>query len=224
MKHIKGEPQANRSPRKTLCIGITGGVGSGKSSVLGYLSDSTNCRTLVSDDEAKKLYVPGSPVFDMIIKTVGRDVLAADGTLDKKAFASRLFEDDSLRERINAIVHPAVKDIISDTMKYEISSGKHDFLFIEAALLIENGYEEVLDELWYVYASEDTRRKRLKESRGYSDDKITAVFASQLSEEGFKEHCDRVIDNDGSTEHMRASVDAAVEAVRSYYSQPFGLR
>ena len=214
MRPIKGEAQEGMISRRTLCIGITGGVGSGKSSVLGYLTDSTDCRSLVSDDEAKKLYVPGSSVFDRIIETAGDDVLAADGAIDKKAFALKLFNDSSLRERINEIVHPAVRDIISDTMQYEISSGRHDYLFIEAALLIENGYEEVLDELWYIYASEETRRKRLKESRGYSDEKITAIFASQLSEEEYRKHCDRVIDNDGSTERMRASVDAALRAVR----------
>ncbi len=214
MRHIDKELSAKRGDTETLCIGITGGVGSGKSSVMGYLSDSTNCRILVSDDEAKKLYVPGSPVFDMIIKTAGADVLAKDGSLDKNAFAARLFNDPFLRDKINNIVHPAVRSIISDTIKYEIASGEHEFLFIEAALLIENGYEEILDELWYVYASEETRRKRLRESRGYSDEKIDSIFASQLSEEGFREHCDRVIDNDGSMERMRASVDAAIEAVR----------
>ncbi|HBA63793.1 MAG TPA: dephospho-CoA kinase, partial [Lachnospiraceae bacterium] len=67
----------------------------------------------------------------------------------------------------------------------------------EAALLIEDKYDEICDELWYIYAGEEIRRERLKKSRGYSDEKIDSIFASQLSEEVFRSHCDVIIDNSG---------------------------
>ena len=80
-------------------------------------------------------------------------------------------------------------------------------LFVEAALLIENGYKNIVDELWYVYADEDTRRKRLKESRGYWDEKITDIFKNQLDEKTFRENADFVIDNSASLDEMAAQID-----------------
>ena len=197
--------------KKTKCIGVTGGVGSGKSAVLDYLKEKTRCRVFYSDDEAKKLYIQGIPVFDKIIQAAGEDVLTADGKLDKERFAARIFDDKGLLDKINSIVHPAMQGIILDEMAYERAEGKRDLFFVEAALLIECGYEALLDEIWYVYAPEDVRRRRLKENRDYSDEKISAVFASQLSDEEYRKHCKRVIDNGGTMEAMRASVDSVLK-------------
>ncbi len=198
---------------KIKCIGITGGVGSGKSAVLEYLKQKTRCRIFYSDDEARKLYEPQNPVFKKITETAGEDILKSDGSLDKERFAAKLFSDDGLRDKINAIVHPAVEGLILDNMAYERAENKRDFFFVEAALLVECGYDKLLDELWYVYASEDTRRKRLKETRGYSDDKIQNIFDSQISDREYREHCARIIDNDGSIQDMRSCVDKILEEV-----------
>ena len=199
--------------KRTRCIGITGGVGSGKTRVLSYLRERTGSRVFIADEEAKKLYLPGSRVFEGIIGAAGQDILDDRGELDKKRFAARLFEDSALRDRVNSIVHPAVEELILDAMAMERAEGKRDFFFVEAALLIECGYEELLDELWYVYASADTRRKRLMESRGYSDEKIQSIFDSQMSDKEYRAHCRRVIDNDGSLEKMKDSVDRIIKEV-----------
>ncbi len=199
--------------KKTRCIGITGGVGSGKSAVLSYLKETTRCRVFYSDEEAKKLYLPGSLVFDRIVEAAGSDILDEKGELQRELFAARLFEDRDLRDRINSIVHPAVKGLILDNMAMERAEGKHDFFFVEAALLIECGYETLLDELWYVYASENVRRQRLKDTRGYSEEKIQGILDSQLSDKEYRSHCRRVIDNDGSMEEMHAGIDKIIEEV-----------
>ena len=78
---------------------------------------------------------------------------------------------------------------------------------MEAALLIENGYDKIADELWYVYASEDVRRQRLRDSRGYSDEKITSILEKQLDDATFREHCQFVIDNSGSLQEAAAQID-----------------
>ena len=83
-------------------------------------------------------------------------------------------------------------------------------LVLEAALLIEEGYGEICDELWYIYASEEVRRRRLKSSRGYSDEKIDSIFASQLKEAEYRMHCKEVIDNDGDIENTIASINKAL--------------
>lgn len=199
--------------RRTKCIGITGGVGAGKSAVLDYLKEKTLCRIFYSDDEAKKLYDPESEVFRRIKEAAGEDILRSDGSLDKQRFAARLFDDEDLRNKINSIVHPAMEAMILDNMALERSEGKRDFFFVEAALLVECGYDRILDELWYIYASEETRRKRLKDTRGYSDEKIQGIFDSQISDGDYRKHCVRIIDNDGSIQDMHASVDKILKEV-----------
>ena len=82
-----------------------------------------------------------------------------------------------------------------------------DYLFIEAALLIENGYDKIVDEMWYVYADEEVRRQRLKTTRGYSDSKIDDILKGQLSDEEFRQHADFVIDNSGDVEGMQRCID-----------------
>lgn len=106
-------------------------------------------------------------------------------------------------------MHPAVKEYVLNAVK----EAKKDGLFmlvLEAALLIEEGYGEICDELWYIYASEEVRRKRLKSSRGYSDEKIDGIFASQLKEDEYRRHCKEVIDNNGAIENTIASINKAL--------------
>ena len=200
--------------RKTWCIGITGGVGSGKSSVIACLKERVSCRVFCADEEAKKLYVPQSPVYDEITAVMGTGAFDENGEVDKKRFAERLYGEPGLIDRINAIVHPAIEGLILDAMAEERISGKHEFFFVEAALLIECGYEELLDEIWYVYASEAVRRERLKASRGYDDERIDNVMKSQLTDSEFRAHCRRIIDNDGSREKMMRSVNLILEEYR----------
>ena len=84
---------------------------------------------------------------------------------------------------------------------------KLDYLFIEAALLIENGYDKIVDELWYIYADVEVRRQRLKASRGYSDEKIDDILKGQLSDEEFRKYADFVIDNSGDENDTRRQID-----------------
>ena len=87
-----------------------------------------------------------------------------------------------------------------------MKSQKHDFFFIEAALLIENGFGRIVDEMWYIYCPEAIRRQRLKESRGYSDEKIDSIMRAQLSEEEFRKGSDFVIDNGGTPEETKKQI------------------
>ena len=89
-------------------------------------------------------------------------------------------------------------------------SGNYDFYFLEAALLIEENYDKICDELWYVYADEDARRERLKKARGYSDEKIDDMIGSQKSEEEFSRSCAETIDNSGSAEETYEQLDRLI--------------
>ena len=176
-------------------IGITGGVGSGKSEILAYLEKRTNCRIIIADLVAHELEKQGGVCYERIVALLGEEVLAENGEIDKAKMAAAIFADRKLLARINGIVHPAVKEYILSEIAREKKEGRYDYLFIEAALLIEDGYTDIVDELWYIHTDETVRRDRLKASRGYSDEKIDSIIREQLSEEDFYRHCVAVIDN-----------------------------
>jgi len=188
-------------------IGITGGVGAGKTQVLDIINEITNCRIIRADELAKKLECRGNVCYSPIVELLGNDILDEEEQIIPAKMAARIFEDQELLDKVNEIIHPAVKQKILDYIKYEEERGMIDFFFIEAALLIEDGYDLICDELWYVYASEDTRRKRLKSSRGYSDEKIDSIMASQLDEATFRRYCSAVIDNDKDLDNTRSCIN-----------------
>ena len=181
-------------------IGITGGVGAGKSTVLNYIEEHYNAYIIIADKLAYELESPGGVCYESIVGLLGGDILDDTGFIDKKKMASRIFSEPDLLKRVNDIIHPAVKQSILDIIDKERQSGRFDYLIVEAALLIEEGYGAILDELWYIRVDSDIRRARLKESRGYSDEKIDSIIASQLSDEEYMKNCKYVIDNSGCTE------------------------
>jgi dephospho-CoA kinase len=195
-------------------IGITGGVGSGKSEVMHFLQNTYDCEVILSDDLARELMWSGSGCFDRIVQQFGTEILGADGEFDRKKLADRVFADEKELKRLNQIVHPAVKEAIKERMKTAQSAGKKLF-FLESALLIEENYNEICDELWYVYADECVRFQRLKESRGYSDEKTRSIIENQLPEEVFRKCCRFTIDNSGSFQETKKQIQARMEDIIS---------
>lgn len=191
-------------------IGITGGVGAGKTMVLGLLKELCRCRVLLADEVGNEVKLPGQPCYERLVQLLGRQVLAEDGTIDKKKMAGLIFSDPALLDRVNGIIHPEVKRYILEQVEEERRKGEADYFFLEAALLIECGYEAILDELWYFHADGPVRMARLKESRGYSEEKIRQIFESQLSETEFRAHCSVVIENNGDLQETRRQLEAAL--------------
>ncbi len=191
----------------TNIIGITGGIGAGKSTVLGYIRDNYNCLVIFSDDVANDIKKKGYPAYDELVTLLGKEVLSEDGEIDKAKMASAIFNNKNLLKKVNNILHPAVNTFIINIIEKERALGTYDFVFVEAALLIENGYDKIVDELWYVYASEESRRQRLKASRGYSDEKIDDILGKQLDDATFREHCSFVIDNSGELSKASEQID-----------------
>ena len=190
-----------------MIIGVTGQAGSGKTACLEYIASRHFCEVIRADDVAKMLEKSDEVCFAPLVEPLGPEILDGDGEIDKKAMAERIFADSELLKKVNGIVHPAVTAWIRQRIDERRNEGKPDFVFIEAALLIENGYGEFTDELWYVYADEDVRRKRLKEIRGYTDERINGIIESQLSDSEFRRHCPVVIDNSGDFEVTKRRLD-----------------
>ena len=180
-------------------FGITGGVGAGKSTVLRLIKENFNASVIEADEVGRMLMEPGNSAYLKIVEIFGEDILDNPGEqgspINRVKLAGIVFNNKNKRMVLNGIVHPLVKKYITEEIGRIRCAEKYDYVFVEAALLIEDHYDIICDELWYIYADEETRRERLKSSRGYSDEKIDAVFASQLSDEQFRSHCSRVIDN-----------------------------
>lgn len=192
-------------------IGFTGGVGAGKTALLDYVKTHYKCRVILADEVAHLVEEPGQRCYDELVGLLGREILHSDGTIDKKRMAEKIFADGVVLRQVNDIVHPAVKECILREIAKERKTEESDFLFVEAALLIEDGYEELLDELWYIHAEPEVRRGRLKAGRAYSDEKIDRILMEQLSEEAFRQHCGVVIDNGGSLAEACRQIDEKLE-------------
>ena len=193
-------------------IGITGGIGSGKSKVLSYLEETYKAPAYEADKVAHKLQEPGQTCYKKIVASFGEEVLKEGGDVDRKKLSEIVFADAQRRSVLNEIVHPAVKCYIRERIAEEKEKGSPIF-FVEAALLIEDHYDEICDELWYIYAKEDVRKERLRTSRGYSEEKIDQIFTSQKSVDEFREKCDREFDNSGFFKDTCILLRKAVESI-----------
>lgn len=188
-------------------IGITGGIGAGKSEILRYIQEHYKCEIYLADEVAHLVERPGTRAYQALVELLGQDVTASDGQIDKAVMADKIFRDHALLEQVNGIIHPAVKEFLLERLAAARAGGESDFFFVEAALLIEGGYLALVDEMWYIYADEKVRRERLRASRGYSEEKISQIMSRQLTEEQFRESCDFVIDNSGSLAEAFRQVD-----------------
>ncbi len=181
-------------------IGITGGVGAGKSVILEYLKGNYKVRNLEADRIAEMLMKPGTECYDKLMKFLPVEVYNDDETINRSTLAEKLFESPKLRQEVNQVVHPAVKVYIQERIEEQRQMRILDYVIIEAALLIEDHYDKICDEIWYIYATEEVRRQRLLDSRGYTPAKIEQIFESQMPEEEYRAHCQVVIDNNGTKE------------------------
>lgn len=188
-------------------IGITGGIGAGKSQVLQYIKKHYNCRIILADDVGNEVKLPGKICYNQLVDLLGGAILDKEGFIQKEKMASKIFSNNELLKKVNAIIHPAVKEYILEEMEKEKHAGKCDFFFLEAALLIECGYASYVDEMWYIYADEEVRRKRLKENRHYSDEKIDSIMKGQLGEEEFRKNCQVIIDNSKELMETEKQID-----------------
>ena len=184
-----------------MIIGVMGGVGSGKSTVLNYLENNYEANIIEADKVAKEVMLPGNDVYNEIVKTFPEVI--ADNKIDSKKLAEIVFNNKEQLEKLNSITHPgAVKEIVS-----RIKSSKNRIIVVESAILLGSGVEQYCDELWFVFCNRDTRIKRLIQTRGYSKEKCISVIESQPADEECNKVADEFIDNSYSEENTREQID-----------------
>ena len=194
-------------------IGITGKIGAGKSLVLGYLEAMDSSFVLESDVLAKSLYQKGYSVYKRVVEVFGSDILDTEtNEIDKVKLSSLVFADSAKLETLNNIVHPAVKEEILRLIEAKRSEGISVF-FIEAALLIQDGYREICDEIWFIKADEETRIKRLMSSRGYSFEKCQSIIQNQPDDDYYEKNSDRIFDNTKDVLSVFEEIDKALALI-----------
>ena len=183
-----------------LILGITGGAGSGKTTIVKYIEQMVPTVFLHCDVIAHKLMEPGGASFEALIKEFGEEILE-DGYISRAKLSGIAMRTESSRKRLNELTHPLVQQEVERELERLSKEAFRGVAIIEAALLIEAGYKSICDFLWYVHAPLDDRVRRMKEKRGYSDEKIANILAGQLSEEVFFAEADVVIENPDTEEY-----------------------
>lgn len=187
-------------------IGVTGGVGAGKSTALNYLEQKYGAVLILADLVGHEVMEPGEEAYGKILQRFGKEILDSDSRIDRKILGNIVFAEEEQRRALNAIVHPAVKKEILRRIEKEREAGTA-CVAVEAALFLEENYDAFCDETWYIYTNEEQRRARLKESRGYSDQRIDQMLRSQKSDAEFRKRCGFVLDNNGTEEETHRQID-----------------
>lgn len=175
-------------------IGVTGGVGSGKSYVIEQLAKEHDVCVINTDNIAKDQMKRGGSSYDDVVAFFGREIVGDDGEINRAMLSGIVFNDSEKLQKLNELTHPRVIEEMLRLIEESRLSGR-EMAVIETALLIEAGIGKYCDEIWYVTASEDVRRKRLKETRGYSDERIDSMLSSQKDDAEFRKIATRIIEN-----------------------------
>lgn len=185
-------------------IGITGGAGCGKTTVIRQLEACLPARFLHCDEIGHELMQPGGATYRALVQEYGDGILE-QGRISRERLGRLAYATEEAHERLNAITHPLIRAEVERRLQ-QLSKQRFDgIVFLEAALLFESGFHLMCDEVWYVHAPLADRVRRLKEDRGYSEEKIAAVLEHQLSEQEFEKRSDFVIENpDGGSLPMEA--------------------
>ena len=191
-------------------IGVTGGVGAGKSTVLGILEKEFDAYVIQADLLGHVLMEPGEECYDAVIALFGKEIIKKDKTIDRRRISDVVFTDKDMLLKLNGIIHPAVKQRILRLISEQREAGRK-LCVVETALFLEERYQEFCDKVWYVYTEEEIRIQRLMESRGYSRDKSLGIIRNQVSDQVFRENTDYVIENNGDLEDTRRQIREGIE-------------
>jgi dephospho-CoA kinase len=186
-------------------LGLTGNIGSGKSSV-GEILRQLGCPVVDADREAHRTYKAGSVTWQEIVAAFGSDIVAPDGEIDRQALGSRVFKEPEALARLNAIVHPATRERVERRLT-EFNHDGYAWATIEATLLIESGWTDMVTQLWVVAAPVDLVVARLVVSRDLSEADIRSRIAAQMPAKEKMLLADEILYNDGNLEDLRRRVE-----------------
>lgn len=189
-------------------LGLTGGVGAGKSRILDILKQEYGFHVIQADLTARSLMEQGKECYNAVVDYLGPSILNEDGSINRPVMAEQIFSDPVKRAGVDTLTHPLA---LEACFREALEAGEQRVV-IEAAVPSKE-FRDNCDEMWYVYTSEENRITRLLEGRGYEEEKTLKIMKNQVSEEVFRSFSDRVIDNNGAVEDTR-------EQIQKYLKQP----
>lgn len=191
--------------RRVRTVGVTGGIGSGKSSAVRVLAD-LGAVVIDADRVGHEVYAPGTVGFDQVVAAFGAGIIGDDGAIDRQRLGPIVFADPAALTRLNAIVHPLIRDAVAERIAAERGAGRAPIV-VEAALLIEAKWDALVDEVWLVVARREVIEERLTSQRGMAPAAVAARMRAQLTDDERAAHAAVVIDNSGTRDELRAQVE-----------------
>jgi len=188
-----------------ITIGLTGGIGSGKSAAASILCE-LGATLIDADAVGHDVYLPGRPCWQDVVDAFGREILDAEGRIDRKKLGARVFGDPAALRRLNSLVHPRIATEIAERIRQLRAGGVGAPIVVEAAVLIEAGWQWLVDQIWVVTTSREHAIERVTASRGLSRAEVERRIASQLSDAQRTREADAVIANDGTLAELRGQI------------------
>lgn len=179
---------------KKYVIGLTGGIGSGKSMVLEYLKTECNCFVIEADKIGHRVMDYKTEGYDKVVEAFGDGIIKyneAEPSIDRSILGKIVFSDESKLKLLNSITHP----LIHKEIEKQIFNTSNQIVVIEAAILLDSSIKEMCDILWYIYVDMDIRLERLSQYRNISKEKALQVMKNQPTDDEFKRKCQVIIDN-----------------------------
>ena len=189
-----------------LVIGLTGGIGTGKSEVSRILKE-LGAEVIDADRVGHEAYSPHNGIWREVVDTFGERVLGPAGEIDRKQLGAIVFSDPEAMVRLNAIMHPRMADIIREKIGRLREQGG-SLVVVEAALLIEAGWEPLVEEIWVTSSTEEQVEERLRHRNGLSEEQIRSRVRAQMPFEERARHAQVVVENSGSLEELKEEVES----------------
>lgn len=191
-------------------IGITGGIGSGKSAVTDLLEKKYHAFLISTDQIAHMLMQKDMVSYKLIVEYFGEGILDQDKEIDRGKLGKLVYDNPDKLILLNSLTHPYVMNYVSKLIE-DKRNQNIEILCVETALPIEAGLKDICQEIWYVYASIDIRKKRLMDHRKYSEEKVESIFKQQISEEAYRSMSTYIIYNDGTLEGIKEQIEVLLE-------------
>lgn len=188
---------------KKQVIGITGGIGCGKSVVMDILKNEYGAFVILADTVGHELMKPGAVNYNGIVNQFGKEILDKDGEIDRKKLGAIVFGNQENLTALNQITHPNIINDIKNRIEESLNDSSIPFVCLESAILLDTDLYKLCDTILYVYAAEKVRIERLMAGRGYTEEYCRTVMAKQKNESVYRDKADLIIDNSGSIEDTR---------------------
>lgn len=188
-------------------IGLTGGIGTGKSTVTDYLM-ANGFQVLDADKISREIVMPGSDTLIELTSEFGQEILDSEGGLDRKKLGSIVFSDPERKEKLDRIMHTRILEIILEKVAgLKESAGIHKAIFIDAALLFETGLDQYVDEIWVIDADDEVRIERVMARDQLSRSEILNRISAQMGRSEKNNRANVVIDNSGNKEDLYSQIE-----------------